>query len=210
MLMKIVFLLLNLEWVNFWKERRKLLFGTSPITLPSLTPKPFPDFEYIDDYPESSQDFFQNIVATADNKYSSFENSGDLKNFEKNCLVVRWVHNIIGFGLFCTVPLPERTIYTRFLGEITDVEPDNNLAFAYYCRKDLYINPEFKSNLARFVNHSCKPNSDSYLCIDTASSALYIVFETREDIPANVELTIDYKWSNFNASCLCGHCNKSN
>lgn len=67
------------------------------------------------------------------------------------------------------------------------------------------IDPTFKGNMARFINHSCDPN-----CITQKWNVLgetcVGIFAIR-DIPENCELTFDYQFDSFKTpltKCLCG------
>lgn len=67
------------------------------------------------------------------------------------------------------------------------------------------IDPTFKGNMARFINHSCDPN-----CITQKWNVLgetcVGIFAIR-DIPENYELTFDYQFDSFKTpltKCLCG------
>jgi len=67
------------------------------------------------------------------------------------------------------------------------------------------IDPTFKGNMARFINHSCDPN-----CITQKWNVLgetcVGIFAIR-DIPAEAELSFDYQFDSFKTpltKCLCG------
>lgn len=67
------------------------------------------------------------------------------------------------------------------------------------------IDPTYKGNMARFINHSCEPN-----CITEKWHVLgetYVGIFALRDIEENEELTFDYKFDSYHTpltKCLCG------
>jgi len=67
------------------------------------------------------------------------------------------------------------------------------------------IDPTYKGNLARFINHSCDPN-----CITVKWNVLgevCIGIFANRDILEDEELTFDYQFDAYNTpltKCLCG------
>ncbi|OJD10956.1 hypothetical protein AJ78_08168 [Emergomyces pasteurianus Ep9510] len=71
-------------------------------------------------------------------------------------------------------------------------------------RQRASICPKRYGNWARFINHSCDP-SVAFVC-RTIGKWIYMMIETRKDIKAFEELTIDYGedyWRTRNRQCLC-------
>jgi hypothetical protein len=102
----------------------------------------------------------------------------------------------------------------EYVGEIIDdEEQDRRLAaaagrgegHAYIMElsPNLFIDARFKSNLARFINHSCDPNAELQRW-DVAGYARIGIFALR-DIAPGEEITYDYKfWTAEELKCHCG------
>lgn len=75
---------------------------------------------------------------------------------------------------------------------------------------NLIIDASKKSNHARFINHSCKPNCETQKW--TVNGETRIGIFAIEDIAKGTELTFDYRldsWGNEKRRCLCGAANCS-
>jgi hypothetical protein len=102
----------------------------------------------------------------------------------------------------------------EYVGEIIDdAEQDRRLAaaaergegHAYIMElsPNLFIDARFKSNLARFINHSCEPNAELQRW-DVAGYARIGIFALRDIAPCE-EITYDYKfWTAEELKCHCG------
>jgi len=124
----------------------------------------------------------------------------------KQGLKVKRARKGAGFGLFTTYPI-ERD---EFVIEYTGKKIPNSVADELETRYVFEINSRYsidgspRSNLARYINHSCKPNCEPE--IDRGRIMIYAL----SDIPAGEELTYDYGKDYFNeflkGHCRCGHC----
>lgn len=76
----------------------------------------------------------------------------------------------------------------------------------------VFLDAKHSRSIARYVNHSCKPNSklNQILVGDTPKVKLWIT--AIEDIEPNTEITIhygtEYKIFFKNGKCLCSSCKK--
>ncbi|HSS18918.1 MAG TPA: SET domain-containing protein-lysine N-methyltransferase [Pyrinomonadaceae bacterium] len=68
-----------------------------------------------------------------------------------------------GFGLFATQPIPKGTRLLEYTGPLisnTEVYKRNGKYF-FGVDKDWSIDGSPRSNIARYINHSCKPNAEA-------------------------------------------------
>ena len=69
-----------------------------------------------------------------------------------------------------------------------------------------YLDPSRRGSIARFMNHSCEPNST--MEIWTVKGELRACVYTKKAVGANDELTFDYGWEPMArkplTKCLCG------
>lgn len=118
---------------------------------------------------------------------------------------LRFVNPSVGYGVFATAPIPRGTVvYVQDELEIV-LTPGHPLLekAAYRPILDRYciINPDgtrvLSWDIARFVNHSCRPN--------TLSTGYGFEIAVR-DIAAGEQLTDDYGLFNlpYTMPCLCG------
>ncbi|XP_022903665.2 histone-lysine N-methyltransferase NSD2 [Onthophagus taurus] len=126
-----------------------------------------------------------------------------------------------GWGLKSLEPLRKGQFIIEYVGEMIDeieyqrrikqmneIKEDN-----YYfltIDKDRMIDAGLKGNLARFMNHSCKPNCETQKW--TVNGDTRVGLFALEDIPENVELTFNYNLECIGKEkkiCLCGASNCS-
>lgn len=121
-----------------------------------------------------------------------------------------------GFGLIALEPIKQSDFVIEYVGEVIDDEEcerrirlsqANGEKHFYLMEisKDAVIDARYRSNSARFLNHSCEPNCETQKwnvngCIRVGIFAL-------RDIEAGEELTMDYQFCHFGETaeqCLCG------
>src|SRR6267142_5964636 len=71
-----------------------------------------------------------------------------------------------GLGLFATEPIKKRTIIVEYKGRrITNAEADRletlNSRYMYELNSRWTVDGSSRSNVARYANHSCRPNAES-------------------------------------------------
>ena len=91
----------------------------------------------------------------------------------------------------------------RITNEEADRKPNRYL---FDLDEKITIDGSARSNLARYINHSCKPNCEAVHYTD----ANEIGIEAKRKIKAGEELTYDYGKDHFNEyikpyGCKCGH-----
>jgi len=82
-----------------------------------------------------------------------------------------------------------------------------NTKYLFWTDKNTMIDGNISSNIARYINHSCKPNCEA----DGPKGRVYIT--SIKNIKAGEELTYDYGREYFdkhikNKGCRCVQCKK--
>lgn len=121
-----------------------------------------------------------------------------------------------GWGLFAMENIKKGDFIIQYLGEIFSVNTPIGLSrlreysgstctYLMKLSQKEVIDPTYKGNVARFINHSCDPN-----CITQKWNVLGEVFVgifAKKDIYKNQELTFDYKFDVYKTpflECFCG------
>jgi hypothetical protein len=116
-----------------------------------------------------------------------------------------------GLGLFTLRTIPRNRRVVEYAGPILTSEEVEKRRGKYFFELDSEraIDGSSRENIARYINHSCRPNAKGY----TTGSRIW-VWSLRE-IRAGEQVTIDYGETYFNdhirpAGCKCETCvNKS-
>ncbi|GAN03894.1 set and ww domain protein [Mucor ambiguus] len=121
-----------------------------------------------------------------------------------------------GFGLRALTDLPTNAFIMEYIGEVipnhefirrTKEYEAAGLEHYYFMtlKTDEIIDATKKGCLARFINHSCNPNSVTQKWV--VGKNMRIGIFTRRPIKAGSELTFDYKFERYGAvaqKCYCG------
>ncbi|KAF9570395.1 Histone-Lysine N-Methyltransferase ash1l [Mortierella alpina] len=124
-----------------------------------------------------------------------------------------------GFGIQTTAPIRKGSLVIEYRGEvISQTECHKRMEGIYKNNKNFYfleyekgevVDACQKGTNARFVNHSCSPNSQIekwYL-----NGEMSIGIFASQDIPAGTEISYDYNFSSFRGAqkqkCRCGAIN---
>src|SRR6185503_8913178 len=121
-------------------------------------------------------------------------------------LVVR--RSPTGLGLFTDEPIKKGKCVIEYTGKmITDaqVEKINSNLYLFEVGKNKTIDGAGRSNKARYINHSCKPNCE----IEIRKDHVYIM--AKRNIKAGEELSYDYDTDYFDdyikpKGCRCASC----
>jgi uncharacterized protein len=116
-----------------------------------------------------------------------------------------------GLGLFATAPLEKRTIIVEYSGrriptdEARKYERRHASKYMFEINSRWTIDGSTRSNMARYANHSCRPNAESDLVNGT------IVLRAIKTIAAGEEITYDYGREYFELflrakGCKCTKC----
>lgn len=121
-----------------------------------------------------------------------------------------------GWGLFAGEDLPKGKFIMQYIGEIYSVDSDyaeqkfeeyskRNDTYLMTLSKDELIDPTYKGNLARLINHSCEPNCETQKWYVLGEICIGIF--TKRPIKIGEELTFNYGFS-FDKTkiqkCYCG------
>jgi uncharacterized protein len=113
-------------------------------------------------------------------------------------LELRWIAASIGFGVFALQALQARQYVCQYTGYLRKKrffeEPFNAYCFEYSIEKgdrtSLFIDAEQGGNLARFINHSDRPNLEPILVYH--KELFHVILLTKRVILAGEQLVYDY------------------
>ncbi len=113
-----------------------------------------------------------------------------------------------GLGVFATAPIKKNKYIVEYTGPLLtnaqcDARPDNRYWFEVNARWTIDGSP--RSNVARYINHSCRPNADPMI------REHRIFIKSIKNIAPGEEITYDYGKDHFNAyikpkGCQCAKC----
>jgi SET domain-containing protein len=116
-----------------------------------------------------------------------------------------------GLGLFATRPIEQGTALAKYWGRRIRTAEAETLRTKYLFKLNSRwtIDGSNKRNVARFINHSCKPNAEAYIVRNSS-----IVIRAIKNIAAGEEITYHYGEEYFDAliklrGCRCRHCNRN-
>ena len=114
-----------------------------------------------------------------------------------------------GLGLFAKVDLKKGTRIIEYIGEhITPAEADHRGGkYLFTLNKKIVIDGKSRDNLARYINHSCRPNC--YAEVNAAETRVFIF--AKRAIKADEELSYHYGKEYFDdlikpIGCRCLKC----
>jgi len=120
--------------------------------------------------------------------------------------------SITGFGLFAIRPIKKREKIAEYKGPRVDAEEAGRLErrgnrYLYEINKQITIDGTPRSNVARYANHSCNPNAETF----TYGGRVFIRALRR--IKPDEEITYDYgndylKWVIGRSRCQCRRCRR--
>ncbi|ORX51287.1 hypothetical protein DM01DRAFT_1087827 [Hesseltinella vesiculosa] len=124
-----------------------------------------------------------------------------------------------GFGLRALTDLPKNAFVMEYVGEVipnrefilrTQLYEVEGLKHYYFMtlKTDEIIDATKKGCLARFINHSCNPNSVTQKWV--VGKTMRIGIFTQKAIKAGTELTFDYKFERYGAKPQKCYCNEAN
>lgn len=114
---------------------------------------------------------------------------------------------INGLGLFTKVPIAKGDCIIEYVGEIITEDEANRRGGKYLFQtgKNRHIDGTARTNTARYLNHSCRPNAES----DIKKGRIFIF--AKRNIKPGEELCYDYGKEYFNEyikpkGCRCEKC----
>ncbi len=112
-----------------------------------------------------------------------------------------------GFGIFASESIKKGTFIVEYWGPILNDEQTQKKAGKYLFEvgKNKTIDGSSRKNLARYINHSCRPNCE----VTIRSGRVYI--HAKKNIKSGEELHYDYGKEYFNEyikpyGCRCEKC----
>jgi uncharacterized protein len=117
---------------------------------------------------------------------------------------LRVKRSLTGLGLFTMEPIKKGTCIIEYVGPTLtkQQEEDSNSLYLFEVTKTKTIDGAVRWNTARYINHSCRPNSE----IDIYKGRVYVL--AKRNIKAGEELNYDYDTDYFEAyikpkGCKC-------
>jgi len=118
-----------------------------------------------------------------------------------------------GFGLFATKPIKKGTKIIRYFGPLLDSKRKDDDAienkYLFELNDRWTIDGSVRKNIARYINHSCKPNAES----DVKPRKRKVFIRAIKNIEPGEEINYDYGTDYFKAylkpiGCKCAACDK--
>ncbi|WP_425905017.1 SET domain-containing protein [Nitrobacter sp. TKz-YC02] len=118
-----------------------------------------------------------------------------------------------GLGLFATKPIKKGTKIIRYIGPLLDCNKEKDDAvenkYLFQVTSRWTIDGSLRKNIARYINHSCKPNAES----DVQKIKRRVDIRAIKDIAPGEEINYDYGTDYFKEylkpiGCKCDSCEK--
>ena len=118
-----------------------------------------------------------------------------------------------GLGLFATQPIKKGAKIVRYFGRLLDSRKKKDDAienkYLFELNNRWTIDGSMRENIARYINHACKPNAES----DVRPRKRKVVIRAIKDIEPGEEINYDYGTDYFKAylkpiGCKCAACEK--
>ncbi|HSE56753.1 MAG TPA: SET domain-containing protein [Candidatus Paceibacterota bacterium] len=116
---------------------------------------------------------------------------------------------INGLGLFTTKPIKKGTFIIEYVGEMLTADQANERGgqYLFEINSKWTVDGSSRKNLARYINHSCRPNCET----DTNERTKRIFVTAIKNIKEGEELFYDYGkefWNDYikPKGCRCEKC----
>jgi len=118
-----------------------------------------------------------------------------------------------GLGLFATKPIKKGAKIVRYFGPLLDSKKKKDDAienkYLFELNGRWTIDGSVRKNIARYINHACKPNAES----DVSARKRKVVIRAIKNIEPGEEINYDYGTDYFKAylkpiGCKCAACEK--
>src|SRR5882757_7802359 len=118
-----------------------------------------------------------------------------------------------GLGLFATKPIKKGTKIVRYFGPLLDSKKEKEDAienkYLFELNNRWTIDGSVRKNVARYINHACKPNAES----DVKPRKRKVFIRAIKNIEPGEEINYDYGTDYFKAylkpiGCKCAACEK--
>ena len=115
-----------------------------------------------------------------------------------------------GLGLFTLQPIRSGERIVEYIGPVLTNEESDKKGGKYLLRIDekYVVDGSPRSNIARYINHSCRPNAKAY------TSGVRVWIRSEKAIEAGEEITMDYGREYFDdhirpKGCKCKKCSNN-
>jgi SET domain-containing protein len=113
-----------------------------------------------------------------------------------------------GLGLFAAEPIPPRRRIIEYIGPLisnAEIERRKTGKYFFGVNSKWSIDGKARSNIARYINHSCRPNAEAFI------SGHRVWIWSKKRIEAGQEITINYGKEYFDEhikprGCSCPKC----
>ena len=118
-----------------------------------------------------------------------------------------------GLGLFATQPIKKGSKIIRYFGPMLDCNKKKDDAvenkYLFQITKRWTVDGSVRKNIARYINHACKPNAES----DVNTRKLKITIRAIKNIEPGQEINYDYGTDYYKEylkpiGCKCDFCEK--
>jgi len=118
-----------------------------------------------------------------------------------------------GLGLFATAPIKKGSKIIRYFGPMLDCNKKKDDAvenkYLFQISKRWTVDGSVRKNIARYINHACKPNAES----DVSVRKRKIIIRAIKNIEPGEEINYDYGTDYFKEylkpiGCKCDACEK--
>ena len=113
-----------------------------------------------------------------------------------------------GLGLFATRPIPKGKRIVEYTGPLisNEIVDRSNGKYFFNVNKKWSIDGSVRSNIARYINHSCRPNAEAFV-----TNRRRVWIWSRRNIKPGEEITYDYGKEYFEGiiepiGCRCAKC----
>jgi SET domain-containing protein len=129
------------------------------------------------------------------------------KRFVPGAYTLKVRRSKTGRGLYTLEPIPKNACIVEYIGRpVSEAEADRDQGkYLFEVGKGKTIDGNIKENIARYINHSCRPNCEA----DGPPGKVFII--ARRAIKAGEELSYDYGTEYFDRhikpkGCRCPKC----
>lgn len=118
-----------------------------------------------------------------------------------------------GLGLFATQPIKKGVKIVQYFGPLLDSKNEKHDAienkYLFQISKRWTVDGSIRKNIARYINHACKPNAES----DVNATKKRIIIRSIKKIEPGEEINYDYGTEYFKEylkpiGCKCDACEK--
>jgi SET domain-containing protein len=118
-----------------------------------------------------------------------------------------------GLGLFATQPIKKGVKIVQYFGPLLDSKNEKHDAienkYLFQISKRWTVDGSIRKNIARYINHACKPNAES----DVNATKKRIIIRSIKKIEPGEEINYDYGTEYFKEylkpiGCKCDSCEK--